>query len=73
MDRLSLRPTTICFPLEWEADGEDSVVVIRMKVSRGNLKSATDTQPDSVPQMQSSDHHPRGHEHLGFPIVGAIV
>ena len=36
-------------PLEWEADGQNAVVVVRVEVSRGDLDSAADGERQSLP------------------------
>ena len=60
-------------PLEWEADRQNTVVVVRMEVSRGDLDSPTDGERQSLPKMESSDDQAGGYENLSLPIVRAVL
>ena len=59
--------------LEGEADGENAVVIVDVEVGGGNLESATDSEGQAMPKMESADYQTWGHEHLGLAVVRAIL
>ena len=59
--------------LEGKADRENSVVIIGVEVRGGDLESAADAQPESLPEVEPSKHDTWCHEHLRLAVVGTVV